>query len=289
MKGSEVMVSPAVISYHFSLDVKVAYGCSMAKSLNFTSWFTHEDYDCIVEKVWFGEVHGDGIQVIQSKMKTLKSHLRELNKAALSHISCRVVENQRQLETVQSKAPQRVNVDLEEELKGIFAKTISQDDRCMLNKNVTEEEIKAAMKGMKNGRAPGPDGYTSKFFKHSGQGWVVVKLKALEVTWVFLWALHMRYLDIPLTTKQVVMADCRVLIEKVTGKIESWENQYLSFAGRVVLINTVIFGIINYWCQSLCLPVEVVDKLKEIMRLFLWKGKPHERFLPKVSWEKVTK
>ncbi|GAA0168820.1 hypothetical protein LIER_40646 [Lithospermum erythrorhizon] len=43
--------------------------------------------------------------------------------------------------------------------------------------------------------------------------------------------LPVRYLGIPLTTKQLRAQDCRVFIEKIRGKIEGRGNKFLSFAG----------------------------------------------------------
>ncbi|GAA0162336.1 hypothetical protein LIER_39395 [Lithospermum erythrorhizon] len=63
-------------------------------------------------------------------------------------------------------------------------------------------------------------------------------------------ALPVRYLGIPLTTKQIGSHECRVLAEKVRQKIDGWGSKNLSFAGRLTLISFVIFGICNYWCQN---------------------------------------
>ncbi|GAA0154883.1 hypothetical protein LIER_12734 [Lithospermum erythrorhizon] len=76
--------------------------------------------------------------------------------------------------------------------------------------------------------------------------------------------LRVRYLGISLTTKQLNAQDCRVLIDKIRQKIDGWGNKFLSFAGRLVLIKSVIFGIYNY-----C-------------------GKSSGRYLPRVSWKQVT-
>ncbi|GAA0177615.1 hypothetical protein LIER_42285 [Lithospermum erythrorhizon] len=67
--------------------------------------------------------------------------------------------------------------------------------------------------------------------------------------------LSVRYLGIPLTTKQLSTSDCRGLIEKIKLKFESWGSKHLSFAGRLMFIKTLVFGVYNYWCQSVFLPV----------------------------------
>ncbi|GAA0163559.1 hypothetical protein LIER_19393 [Lithospermum erythrorhizon] len=54
-------------------------------------------------------------------------------------------------------------------------------------------------------------------------------------------SLLVRYIRMPLITKLVTYGDYKPLIERITKKIEEWGNHYLSFAGRLVLINSSIF------------------------------------------------
>uniref|UniRef100_G1KYR8 Reverse transcriptase domain-containing protein n=1 Tax=Anolis carolinensis TaxID=28377 RepID=G1KYR8_ANOCA len=42
---------------------------------------------------------------------------------------------------------------------------ISEEQRISLNKEITGEEVKKAIKGLRNNKAPGPDGYTANFYK----------------------------------------------------------------------------------------------------------------------------
>ena len=49
---------------------------------------------------------------------------------------------------------------------------VSREDNFNLNKPVTEEEVNEAVKEMRNGKAPGPDGFNVDFFKAC---WSIVK------------------------------------------------------------------------------------------------------------------
>ncbi|GAA0148120.1 hypothetical protein LIER_36656 [Lithospermum erythrorhizon] len=60
--------------------------------------------------------------------------------------------------------------------------------------------------------------------------------------------LPVRYFGIILTTKQIKAVDYKTLVEKIRKKVNNWETNFLSFAGRLVLIQAVIFEIYNYWC-----------------------------------------
>lgn len=69
--------------------------------------------------------------------------------------------------------------------------------------------------------------------------------------------LPIRYLGVPLCTKKLTLANCEPLIQQVKSKINSWTAKTLSFAGRLVLINTVIAGISNFWCATFTIPKNV--------------------------------
>ncbi|XP_048626740.1 uncharacterized protein LOC125594686 [Brassica napus] len=53
---------------------------------------------------------------------------------------------------------------------------------------------------------------------------------------------HVRYLGVPLCTKKLTIANCEVLIQQVKSKFTSWTVKTLSFAGRLLLIKTIIAG-----------------------------------------------
>lgn len=54
----------------------------------------------------------------------------------------------------------------------IFVNKVSADEAEHMIRSVTDEEIKAALFDIDDDKAPGPDGYTSKFFK---KAWLIVK------------------------------------------------------------------------------------------------------------------
>ncbi|KAL0853720.1 hypothetical protein Bca101_058872 [Brassica carinata] len=57
--------------------------------------------------------------------------------------------------------------------------------------------------------------------------------------------LPIRYLGVPLCTKKLSMANFEPLIQSVKTKLTSWTTRTLSFAGRLLLINTVISGTLD--------------------------------------------
>lgn len=54
--------------------------------------------------------------------------------------------------------------------------------------------------------------------------------------------LLVRYLGGPLFSTKLKLFDCKALIDRITSKVKSWTNKYLSYAGIVQLIKSVIFS-----------------------------------------------
>ena len=98
-----------------------------------------------------------------------------------------------------------------------------------------------------------------------------------------------RYSGVPLCTKKLLLSNCEVLIQQVKLKFSSWSVRALSFAGRLLLIKTVIAGITNFWCSSSVLPKACIKRINSLCLPFLWKGNIESHHLARVSWDQVTK
>lgn len=97
-----------------------------------------------------------------------------------------------------------------------------------------------------------------------------------------------RYLGLPLNTRKLSIANCEPLLHQIKSKIKSWTSKYLSFAGRQVLISTVIGGITNFWSGAFILPKECISLIDKMCNAFLWKGTLEGKYVARVAWEKVA-
>ncbi|GKF84427.1 RNA-directed DNA polymerase, eukaryota, reverse transcriptase zinc-binding domain protein, partial [Tanacetum coccineum] len=70
--------------------------------------------------------------------------------------------------------------------------------------------------------------------------------------------LPMRYLRVPLISKGLGFKDCKSLTDKVKGKINHWKNKFLTYAGKLQLIASVLESIQSYWCCIFLLPKSVI-------------------------------
>ncbi|XP_019253939.1 PREDICTED: uncharacterized protein LOC109232639 [Nicotiana attenuata] len=101
--------------------------------------------------------------------------------------------------------------------------------------------------------------------------------------------LPFRYLGVPISPKKLTIMDCEVLVDKMTVKIKSWGTRNLSYAGRVLLVNTVLTHIHTYWASIFVLPKKVIKSIIGVCRCFLWDGKVYSNKPQLVAWDLVCR
>lgn len=101
-------------------------------------------------------------------------------------------------------------------------------------------------------------------------------------------SLPVRYLGVPLTSQKLSLQLCSPLLQHIKGKINSWSSRALSFAGRLVMLNTVIAGITNFWSSTFVLPKACIKKINSLCSTFLWHGSTEGTHSARVAWDTVT-
>uniref|UniRef100_A0A803NTX5 Reverse transcriptase domain-containing protein n=1 Tax=Cannabis sativa TaxID=3483 RepID=A0A803NTX5_CANSA len=96
-----------------------------------------------------------------------------------------------------------------------------------------------------------------------------------------------KYLGVPICPKKLSAKQCNLLVEKMIGRIRTWSSRNLSFAGRTVLINSVLMAIHSYWSQIMVLPKIIIKEIEAICRGFLWSGTHQLKGVAAVAWSKV--
>lgn len=99
--------------------------------------------------------------------------------------------------------------------------------------------------------------------------------------------LPFRYLGVPLATKKLSIVQWQPLIVRIVAKISSWIAKKLSYAGRVQLVKTVIFGVQAYWAQIFVLPSKVMKIIQAYCRSYIWLRANVITKRALVSWDKM--
>ena len=100
-------------------------------------------------------------------------------------------------------------------------------------------------------------------------------------------ALPIRYLGLPLMSRKLKIGEYAPLINKITLSFQSWSVKFLSFAKRLQLLKTVIFGTVNFWASAFMLRKGCIKQIKTLCFRFLWSGNIEKRGLAKISWTTV--
>jgi hypothetical protein len=95
-----------------------------------------------------------------------------------------------------------------------------------------------------------------------------------------------RYLGVPLITKRLTAVDCKMLVSKITARIDSWLVKNLSFAGFLQLISLVIYYLQVYWSRIFIIPKKVIKLNEQKFNRFLWCVQD-VKARAKVAWERV--
>lgn len=59
-------------------------------------------------------------------------------------------------------------------------------------------------------------------------------------------SLLVKFLGVPHISIKLTSADCVPLVDKITARVTSWANIFLSYAGRIQLINSVLFAMQSF-------------------------------------------
>lgn len=98
-----------------------------------------------------------------------------------------------------------------------------------------------------------------------------------------------RYLGLPLLTKCMSAVDYQPLLDKICTRISSWTTHFLSFAGRIQLINFVLVSIVNSWTAAFRLHSACIREVENSLSAFLWSGPTLNPKKSKIAWTEVSK
>lgn len=77
------------------------------------------------------------------------------------------------------------------------------------------------------------------------------------------------YLSIPLKSTKLHSRDLTFLLDKISNRINSWTNKFLTLAGRCTLIKSTLSALPTHIMQTASLPVGFLNKIDSINKNFL--------------------
>lgn len=96
-----------------------------------------------------------------------------------------------------------------------------------------------------------------------------------------------KYLGVPLSSKKLTYAQCKPLLEKILAKVKCWTVKFLSYAGRLQLVKSVLFGMQTYWSQIFLLPKKLIKEVQRVCRVFLWTRSTNPSRKAPIAWDQM--
>lgn len=97
----------------------------------------------------------------------------------------------------------------------------------------------------------------------------------------------MKYLGFPLSPRKWTKGECWRLVEQVTTRVRCWVSRHLSYAGRTVLVQSVLMTMHVYRASTFILPKSVIEEVEKICRGYLWGSIEDKRRPPVVAWDNL--
>ncbi|KAK2415745.1 hypothetical protein QL285_038202 [Trifolium repens] len=98
-----------------------------------------------------------------------------------------------------------------------------------------------------------------------------------------------KYLGLPIGANPKSEVTWKPLLDNLRKRLFSWRNKYISFGGRIVLINAVLNSMPIFYLSFLKIPVSVRKKVIRIQREFLWGGVKGGRKVSWIKWSVICK
>eukprot|EP00253_Pinus_taeda_P018177 PITA_18177 len=98
-----------------------------------------------------------------------------------------------------------------------------------------------------------------------------------------------KYLGFLLKPNAYRKQDWNWLVAKIEARISHWSFKWLSRAGRLTLIKSVLLAMPVYWVALTWVLKRIRGKINIICNRFLWAGSKEDFVLPWVAWDKVAR
>ena len=96
-----------------------------------------------------------------------------------------------------------------------------------------------------------------------------------------------KYLGVPLSPHRLLASQFSPLIHRLESAIQNWMGKYLSYAGRLELIKSVLHGMVQFWISIFPIPAVVISKITSLCRNFLWTDTMIRSKSALVAWKQV--
>jgi hypothetical protein len=96
-----------------------------------------------------------------------------------------------------------------------------------------------------------------------------------------------KYLGVPLSLHKLLVSQFSLLFHKLEAAVQSWTRKHLSYAGKLELLRSVLFSIVQFWLGIFPILGTVISHIISLCRIFLWSGNINSHNSTAVAWKKT--
>ncbi|KAI3855646.1 hypothetical protein MKX03_030503, partial [Papaver bracteatum] len=94
-----------------------------------------------------------------------------------------------------------------------------------------------------------------------------------------------RYLGVNIQWGRLKSDNFTESLVKLTNRLSGWKQNSLNFAGRDVLIKSVLDPSMNHLMSTLKLPKFILNKVDQLRRNFLWHDREGKHTVHAIKWD----
>jgi hypothetical protein len=79
------------------------------------------------------------------------------------------------------------------------------------------------------------------------------------------------------------------VLDRIVAHLSSWNNKFLSFGGRLVLLKFVLSSLPVYFLSFFKAPTGIISSIESLFKIFFWGGGEDNRKIAWIKWDTICK
>lgn len=80
-----------------------------------------------------------------------------------------------------------------------------------------------------------------------------------------------------------------LIVDRIRQKAVGWSTKFLSSAGKITMLKSVLSAIFSYTMSCFKLPASLCKRIQSALTRFWWDSKPDQKKISWVAWNKLTR